>query len=154
MREVAWEALALLQHEAEEQMEQLQYHHFPSHAREGVEAVVMPVWDRDYIGCFTDQVKLTRALVQDLDEAIKEVNLLGEHKEESSQKITEPDELDDLGDLYEDRNEGRSDMEEWFPQSSLSNTRHVAWDSPDLGTGFVPFCQILMRIVVLSLFLR
>jgi chromosome segregation ATPase len=34
-------------------------------------------------------VKLTRALVQDLDEAIKEVNLLGEHKEESSQKITE-----------------------------------------------------------------
>jgi hypothetical protein len=99
-------------------------------------------------------VKLTRALVQDLDEAIKEVNLLGEHKEESSQKITEPDELDDLGDLYEDRNEGRSDMEEWFPQSSLSNTRHVAWDSPDLGTDFVPFRQILMRIVVLSLFLR
>jgi chromosome segregation ATPase len=34
-------------------------------------------------------VKLTRALVQDLDEAIKEVNLLGEHEEESSQKITE-----------------------------------------------------------------
>jgi hypothetical protein len=34
-------------------------------------------------------VKLTRALVQDLDEAIKEVKLLGEHEEESSQKITE-----------------------------------------------------------------
>jgi hypothetical protein len=28
-------------------------------------------------------------LVQDLDEGIKEVNLLGEHEEESSQKITE-----------------------------------------------------------------
>jgi hypothetical protein len=28
-------------------------------------------------------------LVRDLDEAVKEVNLLGEHKEESSQKITE-----------------------------------------------------------------
>jgi hypothetical protein len=28
-------------------------------------------------------------LVQDLDEAIKEVNLLGEHEEESSQKVTE-----------------------------------------------------------------
>jgi hypothetical protein len=28
-------------------------------------------------------------LVRDLDEAIKEVNLLGEHEEESSQKITE-----------------------------------------------------------------
>jgi hypothetical protein len=40
------------------------------------------------MGCFTDQVKLTRALVRDLDEAIKEVKLLGEHEEESSQKIT------------------------------------------------------------------
>jgi hypothetical protein len=48
-----------------------------------------PAGDRDHIGCFTDQVKLTRALVQDLDEAVKEVNLLGEHEEESSQKITE-----------------------------------------------------------------
>jgi hypothetical protein len=49
----------------------------------------MPVGDRDHIGCFADQVKLTRALVRDLDEAVKEVNLLGEHEEESSQKITE-----------------------------------------------------------------
>jgi hypothetical protein len=89
MKEVAREALALLRHEAEEQMEQSQYRHFPSRAREGVEAVVMPAGDHDHIGCFTDQVKLTRALVQDLDEAVKEVNLLGEHEEESSQKITE-----------------------------------------------------------------
>jgi hypothetical protein len=41
------------------------------------------------MGCFTDQVKLTRALVQNLDEAFKKVKLLGEHGEESSQKITE-----------------------------------------------------------------
>jgi hypothetical protein len=41
------------------------------------------------MGCFTDQVKLTRALVQNLDEAVKEVKLLGEHGEESSRKITE-----------------------------------------------------------------
>jgi chromosome segregation ATPase len=41
------------------------------------------------MGCFTNQVKLTRALVRDLDEVIKEVKLLGEHEEESSQKITE-----------------------------------------------------------------
>jgi hypothetical protein len=34
-------------------------------------------------------MKLTRPLVQDLDEAIKEVNLLGENEEESSQKIIE-----------------------------------------------------------------
>jgi hypothetical protein len=45
---------------------------------------MMPVVDRDHIGCFADQVKLTRALVRDLDEAVKEVKLLGEHEEESS----------------------------------------------------------------------
>jgi hypothetical protein len=65
-------------------MEQSQYRHFPSRAREGAEVVVVPVGDRDHIGCFADQVKLTQALVWDLDEAIKEVNLLGELEEESS----------------------------------------------------------------------
>jgi hypothetical protein len=89
MREAAREALALLRHEAEEQMEQLQYCHFLNCAQEIAEAVVMPAEDRDHIGCFTDQVKLTHALVRDLDKAITEVNLLGEHEEESSQKITE-----------------------------------------------------------------
>jgi hypothetical protein len=191
-------------------MEQLQYRHIPSRAQEGAEAVVMPAGDRDHIGCFTDQVKLTRALVRDLDEAVQEVNLLGEHEEESSQKITELealckrlredaqklreekttpegmiqscdelilemakeyglncmgendddeddddegnavappaptpvtvpeeiikvedpvengpqelDDLDDLGDLDEDPNEGRSDVDEWFPQDG-SNDR-------------------------------
>jgi hypothetical protein len=49
----------------------------------------MPAEDRDHIRCFTDQVKLTRALVRDLNEVVKEVNLLGEHEEESNQKITE-----------------------------------------------------------------
>jgi hypothetical protein len=44
----------------------------------------MPAGDRGRIGCFADHVKLTRALVRDLDEAIKEVKLLGEHEEESS----------------------------------------------------------------------
>jgi hypothetical protein len=46
--------------------------------------VVMPAGDHDHIGYFVDQVKLTRALVLDLDEVVKEVNLLGEHEEESS----------------------------------------------------------------------
>jgi hypothetical protein len=50
---------------------------------------VMPAGDRDHIECFADQVKLMQALVQDLDEAVKEVNLLGEHEDESSPKITE-----------------------------------------------------------------
>jgi hypothetical protein len=70
-------------------MEQSQYHHFLSRAQEGAEAMVMPAGDRDHIECFANQVKLTRALVQDHDEAVKEVNLLGAHEEESSQKITE-----------------------------------------------------------------
>jgi hypothetical protein len=70
-------------------MEQSQYRQFPSRARDGAGAVVMPAGDRDHIRCFADQVKLTQALVQDLDVAVKEVNLLEEHEEESSQKITE-----------------------------------------------------------------
>jgi hypothetical protein len=89
MRDATREALALLRHEAEEQMEQSQYRDFPSCALEGAEVVVTPVGDRDHIRCFTDQVKLTRALVRDLNEAVKEVKLLGEHVEESSQRITE-----------------------------------------------------------------
>jgi hypothetical protein len=39
--------------------------------------------------CFADQVELTHALVRNLDEAIKEVKLLGEHEEESRQKVVE-----------------------------------------------------------------
>jgi chromosome segregation ATPase len=210
MREAAREALTLLGHEAEEQMEQSQYRHFPSCAREGAEAIMMPAGDHDHIGCFANQVKLTQALVRDLDEAVKEVNLLGEHEEESNQMITELealckrlredahklreekttlegmiqsrdelilemaeeyglnrmgendndedddderntiappapapavvpeeiveeedpvengthelDDLDDLGDLDEDPNEGRCDVDEWFPQDG-SNDR-------------------------------
>jgi hypothetical protein len=79
MRVAAREALAVLQHEADERMAHSQYRHFPSRA-EGAKAVVLPARDHDRIGCFTDQVKLTRALVQDLDAAIKEVRLLGEHE--------------------------------------------------------------------------
>jgi hypothetical protein len=87
MREAAHEALAVLRHEANEQMMHLQYCHFPSRAEEGAKAVILPARDHDRMGCITDQVKLPHALVRDLDEAIKEVKLLGEH-EESSQKIT------------------------------------------------------------------
>jgi hypothetical protein len=50
--------------------------------------MILPARGRDHMGCFTEQVKLTRALVQNLDEAVKEVKLLGEHEEESSQKLT------------------------------------------------------------------
>jgi hypothetical protein len=203
-------------------MEQSLYRHFPSRARGGAEAVEMPAGGRDHIGCFADQVKLTRALVWDLNEAVKEVNLLGEHGEESSQKITELealckrlredaqklreekttlegmiqthdelilemakeyglnhmgetnddkddddegkavappapaptavpkeiieeevpvengpqelDDLDDLGDLDEDSNEGRSNVDEWFPQDG-SNDRDWVVNSKSLSLG-------------------
>jgi hypothetical protein len=87
MREAAHEPLVVLRHEADEQMAHSQYRHFSSRAEEGVEAVILPAGGHDHMGCFTDQVKLTPTLVQNLDEAIKEVKLLGEH-EESSRKIT------------------------------------------------------------------
>jgi hypothetical protein len=51
--------------------------------------VILPTGGHDHVGCFTNQVKLTHALVWDLDEVVKEVKLLGEHEGESSQKITE-----------------------------------------------------------------
>jgi hypothetical protein len=63
MREAAHEALAVLRHEADGQMAHSQYHHFSSRAEEGVEAVILPTRGHDRMGCFTDQVKLTHALV-------------------------------------------------------------------------------------------
>jgi hypothetical protein len=69
-------------------MEHSQYHHFLSRAQEA-EAVVLPTIDHGRIGCFADQMKLTCALVRDLNEVIKEIKLLGEHEEEASRKITE-----------------------------------------------------------------
>jgi hypothetical protein len=54
---------------------------------------VIPAEDREHIGCLDDQVKLARALVRDLDEAVKEIKQLGNHGEEASQKITEHEAL-------------------------------------------------------------
>jgi hypothetical protein len=86
MREAAREALVILRHEADKQMAHSQYRHFLSRAEEGVGVVILPAGSHDHMGCFTDQVKLTHALVRNLDEAIKEVKLLGEHEEESARR--------------------------------------------------------------------
>jgi hypothetical protein len=91
VREAAQESFSVLRREVDERMVHSQYCQFQSQAKEGAEAVVLPAWDRDCIGCFTNQVKLTHALVWVLDEVVKEVKLLGELEEESSQKITELD---------------------------------------------------------------
>jgi hypothetical protein len=63
MREATRKALAVLRYEANERMENSQYRHFLSRAK-GEEAVVLPTEDRDRIVCFTNQVKLTCALVK------------------------------------------------------------------------------------------
>jgi hypothetical protein len=63
MREAAREALAILRHEVDEQMACSQYRHFSSHAEEGAKAVILPARGHDCMECFTDQVKLTHALV-------------------------------------------------------------------------------------------
>jgi hypothetical protein len=65
------------------------------------------------MGCFTDQVKLTHALVRNLDEAVKEVKLLGEPKEESGQKITELEALcKKLRDDTQRLEDGKATLEE------------------------------------------
>jgi hypothetical protein len=43
---------------------------------------------RDQLGCLAIQVKITRALLRDLDEAMKEIQQLGNFGEEANQKIT------------------------------------------------------------------
>jgi hypothetical protein len=63
MREETHEALVVLRHEADEQLAHSQYRHFPSRAEEGVEVVILPVGHHDRMGCLTNQVKLTHALV-------------------------------------------------------------------------------------------
>jgi hypothetical protein len=79
--------------------------------------VILPAGGHNQMGHFTDLVKLTRALVQNLDEAVKEVKLLGEHEEESSQRITELEAL--CKKLREDtqrcywRSLGRRDWAAW-----------------------------------------
>jgi hypothetical protein len=62
MREAACEALVVLRHEEDERMAHSQYCHFPSQA-EGAKVVILPAGGHNHMGCFTDQVKVTHALV-------------------------------------------------------------------------------------------
>jgi hypothetical protein len=139
MREAAREALAVLRHEADEQMAHSQYHHFPSRAEEGAGVVILPAGGHDHMGCFTDQVKLTCALVQNLDEAVKEVKLLGEHGEESSRKITELEALcqklrDDTQRLEEEK-ATFEEMAESRDELLMEIARETGLDHMDEGEG-------------------
>ena len=91
------------------------------------------------MGCFTDQVKLTRALVQNLDEAVKEVKLLGEHGEESSRKITELEALcqrlrDDTQRLEEEK-ATLEEMVESRDELLMEIARETGLDRMDEGEG-------------------
>jgi hypothetical protein len=139
MREAAREALPVLRHEANEQMAHSQYRHFLSRAEEGAGAVILPAGGHDHMGCFTDQVKLTRALVQNLDEAVKEVKLLGEHGEESSRKITELEALcqrlrDDTQRLEEEK-ATLEEMVESRDELLMEIARETGLDHMDEGEG-------------------
>jgi hypothetical protein len=85
----AHEALVAVRHEEDDQIEHSQYRHFLSWACAGVDAEVVPTGGRDRVGCLPDQVKLTHALNQDLDEAVKDIQQLAGHGEEASWRITE-----------------------------------------------------------------
>jgi hypothetical protein len=83
------EALVVRHHEEDDQMGHSQYQHFLNLARDGIDVVVILVQGRDHIGCLANEVKLAHALVRDLDEAVKEIQQLGNHGEEAGWKITE-----------------------------------------------------------------
>jgi hypothetical protein len=139
MREASHEALAVLRHEADEQMAHSQYRHFPSRAEEGAGAVILPAGGHDHMGCFTDQVKLTCALVQNLDEDVKEVKLLGEHGVESSRKITELEALcqrlrDDIQRLEEEK-ATLDEMVESRDELLMEISREMGLDRMDEGEG-------------------
>jgi hypothetical protein len=88
-------------------------------------------------------VKLTRALVQDLDEAIKEVNLLGEHEEDSSHKITELEALykrlreDALEGMIQSRDELTLEMAEEYGLNRMGENNDDD-DDNDEGNAIAP----------------
>jgi hypothetical protein len=91
------------------------------------------------MGCFTDQVKLTHALVQNLDEAVKEVKLLGEHGEESSWKIIKLEALcqrlrDDTQRLEEEK-ATLEEMVESRDELLMEIARETGLDRIDEGEG-------------------
>jgi hypothetical protein len=89
IHDAARDAMAVLRHEEDDQMQHSQYRYFPSRAREGIDSVVLPTKGHGHVGCLSDHVKLTHALTKDLNEAMKEIRQLGDHGEEASQRIIE-----------------------------------------------------------------
>jgi DNA repair ATPase RecN len=91
--DAARQALVALHHEEDDQMENSQYRHFISQAYEEVDVVVLPAGGHDHVGCLSDQVKLTRALNEELDQAMKDIHQFSDQEVEVSRRITELDTL-------------------------------------------------------------
>jgi hypothetical protein len=75
------QALAELHYEEDDQMGHSQYRHFPSQAHKGADTMVLPTGHRDLVRCLSDQVKLTRALNEELDRAMKDIHQLDDQGE-------------------------------------------------------------------------
>jgi hypothetical protein len=83
----------MLCHDEDDQMVHSWYWYFLSRAREEDDVELLPAKGHDRMGCLPDQVKLTRALNQELDEAMKEIRHLDDLGEEASQRISEMESL-------------------------------------------------------------
>jgi hypothetical protein len=55
--------------------------------------MVLPFEDCNHMGCLPDQVKLTRSLNEELDQAMKDIRQFGNQGAESSRRITELESL-------------------------------------------------------------
>jgi hypothetical protein len=87
--DAARQALAMLCHEEDDQMEHSQYRHFLSRALEGVDGVVLPTGGHDHVGYLLDQVKLTHALNKELEQAMKDIHQFCDQGAKASQRIIE-----------------------------------------------------------------
>jgi phage gp45-like len=83
------QALAALHHEEDDQMEHSQNRHFLSRDCEGDDVVVLPIGDRDHVGCLLDHVKLTRDLNKELDQAMKDIRQFSDQEAEVNRRIIE-----------------------------------------------------------------
>jgi chromosome segregation ATPase len=74
-------------------MEHSEYRHFLSQAREEIDVVVVPTGGHDGMGCMPNQLKLTPALNEELDQAMKDIRQFGNQGAEFSRRIAELESL-------------------------------------------------------------
>jgi septal ring factor EnvC (AmiA/AmiB activator) len=55
--------------------------------------VVLPIRDHNHVGCLPDQVRLTHALNEEINQAMKEIHQFGDQREEANRRIAELESL-------------------------------------------------------------